>query len=92
MIDWMMVIKVGLAVAGGLIVIKWKKNGLILVIAIGLITWLLMRARYTVVEGETLVGILVDNFRFVGINLKQGWVNADLSNVIAQSMLKLKLW
>ena len=48
------------------------------------------RLRYSVIDGHKMIGILVDNLRFVGIISDEGIVNRDLSNLIAKSMIKIK--
>lgn len=47
--------------------------------------------RYSVVEGERMVGFLIDNFRFVGVTDKFRFINEDLSNLVAQTMLKIEI-
>ena len=47
--------------------------------------------RYTMVDGVRMVGLLIDNFRFVGVTDRIRFVNGDLSNLVAQSMLKLEI-
>ena len=43
------------------------------------------------INGEKMIGFLVDNLRFVGINLKHGWVSSDQNNLVAKSMLKIRV-
>jgi hypothetical protein len=47
--------------------------------------------RYSVVNGERLLGVLVDSFRFVGISNKLKLVNQDFPGVVARSMLKIEV-
>jgi len=47
--------------------------------------------RYSTVEGERMAGILIDNFRFVGITDKIRFINQDFSNLVASSMLKIEI-
>ena len=47
--------------------------------------------RYSVVEEERMLGILVDNFRFIGVTDKIRFLNEDLSNLVAQTMLKIEI-
>ena len=47
--------------------------------------------RYSMVDGEKMAGILVDNFRFIGVTDKFRLINQDLTNLIASSMLKLEI-
>jgi hypothetical protein len=47
--------------------------------------------RYSVVEGERMAGFLIDNFRFVGVTDKFRFINEDLSNLVAQTMLKIEI-
>lgn len=47
--------------------------------------------RYSMVNGEKLIGFLIDNFRFVGVTDKIRFINGDLSNLVAQSMLKMEI-
>ena len=91
MFDVKIFIKIILIIMGMALILKYKKMGILTIIIILISCWMLVHVRYSVVNGEKMVGFLVDNFRFVGINLKQGFVNMDLNNVVAQSMLKLKL-
>lgn len=65
--------------------LKTKLSGLVV---IGI--WLIEHLRYTVLNNEKMLGLLIDNFRFIGINLKTGFINADLTNLVARSMLKIK--
>lgn len=78
--------------AGLLVIIKYKKKGIILVILVLIMYWMITHVRYSVVDGQRLIGFLIDEFRFVGINMQTGIVNTDLSNLVAKSMLKIKLW
>ena len=47
--------------------------------------------RYSVVEGERMLGIIMDNFRFIGVTDKIRFLNEDLSNLVAQTMLKIEI-
>lgn len=67
-----------------------RTNWLIVIIGT-LILNLIGKLRYTVVDGERMFGVLVDNFRFVGVTDKIQFVNEDLSNLVAQSMLKIEI-
>ena len=57
--------------------------------------WPILRAlRYSVIEGKKMVGILVDSFRFVGVEIGEGsikLVNKDLIGWQADSMLRLRI-
>ena len=77
------VLLVGLAILAGLL-LDIKAGGVVMV---GL--WVAEHLRYTVVNGEKMIGILLDSFRLVGINFKTGLINTDLSNLVAKTMLKL---
>lgn len=92
LVDGDLLVRILLLIIGLIIIVKWKKKGIVLILSICLIVFGVTQARYTVINGEKMVGILVDNFRFVGINLKHGIINKDLDNLTAQSMLRLKLW
>ncbi len=75
---------------GFLIVKKLKKKWWIAVV--GLIIWFgLIHLRYTKIEEVSMIGVLIDNFRFIGINSSFKIINQDLENLIAKSMLKLKI-
>ena len=88
--DWWW--QIGLIVTGMLVAIKLPKLKWVGVAGVlGIAVWAVIHARYTVVNGEKMIGFLVDNLRFVGINLKHGWVNTDLSNLVAKSMLKIRV-
>ena len=52
---------------------------------------ILGQLRYSVVEGERMMGFLVDRLRFVGMTDKLRLVNEDLSNLVAQTMLKIEI-
>jgi len=90
-IDIEFIIKILLIIVGFLISFKFKKIKWWLVILIVIIVYLTIHIRYSVVNGEKIVGLLIDNFRFVGVNLKTGFMNIDLSNVVAKSMLRIKI-
>lgn len=80
------------AMAGVLLVILWPKNKLFLILAsFWILLWLISRARYSVIGGEKMFGILIDNFRFLGVTGKWRIVNNDLPNLVAKSMLKLDI-
>ncbi len=81
----MVAITIGLGVG-----IKFLKKRWWIALGVWGIWWLGEHFRYSVVEGEKVVGWLVDNLRFVGIGTK-GPINRDFSILIAQSMLKLKI-
>jgi len=91
LIDVETVLKLLLIMVGILIAIKFKKINLLLIMGLGIMIWIVLRARYSVIDGQKIAGLLIDNFRFVGINLSSGLMNMDLSNVVAKSMIKLKL-
>lgn len=91
LIDYEVVVKVLLVMGGGLIAWKFKKIKWWMIIIIVIVIWSTINVRYTVISGERIIGFLTDNLRFVGVNFKKGIVNSDLSNVVAKSMLKLKL-
>lgn len=86
-----LLIKISLIIFGFMVGIKYKKIKLLMILMAGIMVWMLIHVRYSVINGEKMIGFLVDNLRFVGINLKQGGVNVDLSNLVAKSMLKLKV-
>ena len=87
-IDWWW--KIGLMVTGMLVAIKLPKVKWMWVAGVlGMVVWGVIHVRYSVVNGEKMIGFLVDNLRFVGLNLKHGWINTDLSNLVAKSMLKV---
>lgn len=93
-IDWGLVIKMGLVILGTVIsyqlrVTSRKKVLILLLLVAGM--WMVQQTRYSVVNGEKLIGVLVDNLWFVGINLSKGWVSQDMSNLVAQSMLRIKI-
>lgn len=90
-IDIEFIIKIVLIIVGFLISFKFKKIKWWLVILIVIIVYLTIHIRYSVVNGEKIVGLLIDNFRFVGVNFKTGFMNIDLTNNIAKSMLRLKI-
>jgi hypothetical protein len=52
---------------------------------------ILGQLRYSVVEGERMMGFLVDRLRFVGMTDKLRLVNEDLSNLVSQTMLKIEI-
>jgi hypothetical protein len=90
--DNKLLINILIMAAGLLVIIKYKKKGIILVILVLIMYWMITHVRYSVVDGQRLIGFLIDEFRFVGINMQTGIVNTDLSNLVAKSMLKIKLW
>lgn len=53
-----------------------------------IITWTIGHVRYSVIDGQSVIGVLSDKLRFVGINLSGRWMNLDMTNVVAKSMLK----
>ncbi|MFZ2152767.1 MAG: hypothetical protein WAV41_01785 [Microgenomates group bacterium] len=85
-----LLIKILLIIGGCILIIKLKLKWWIIV-AVGISIWMLIHMRYSVINGEKMIGFLVDNLRFVGINLSSGIINTDLSNNIAKSMLKIHL-
>lgn len=85
-----MIVKIILLIGGFVTAIKFKKIKWWMVLIFVVLVWATIHARYSIVDGQKMVGFLLDNFRFVGINLKTGFINTDLSNVVAKSMLKLK--
>lgn len=89
-VDENVIVKIILVVMGIGIAIKFKKIKWWMILMAGIIVWMMIHVRYSVVDGEKIMGFLVDNFRFVGINLRNGFVNTDLSNNVAKSMLRLK--
>lgn len=91
MIDNELLVKILVVSAGLLVITKYKKKGIIVVILVLIMYWMIIHVRYSVVDGQRLIGFLIDEFRFVGINLQTGIVNTDLSNLVAKSMLKIKL-
>ncbi len=52
---------------------------------------ILGQLRYSVVNGERMIGILIDRLRFVGMTDKLRFINEDLSNLVAQTMLKIEI-
>jgi hypothetical protein len=89
--DNKLLINILIMAVGLLVIIKYKKKGIILVILVLTMCWMITHVRYSVVDGQRLIGFLIDEFRFVGINMQTGIVNTDLSNLVAKSMLKIKL-
>ncbi len=79
-------------IVGILVVKKWPERKWLLIVGISwILIFLLEKLRYSVVDGEKMFGFLIDNFRFFGITNKGRIINGDLSNLVAKSMLKLKI-
>lgn len=89
-IDVEIVIKIFLLIIGFVVALKCKKITWWMILGAILLVWMIIHVRYSVVNGEKMMGFLIDNFRFVGVNLKTGFLNTDLSNNVAKSMLKIK--
>lgn len=75
---------------GMVVGIKFLKDKWWIVLGIWITWWVAEHSRYSVVEGEKMVGILVDNLRLVGIGTK-GFINKDFPMIVAKSMIKLKI-
>lgn len=82
-----------MAIIIGIIISKlWPKRKWIFILSlVWLGLWLAARLRYSVISGEKMFGFLIDNFRFLGMTSKGRIINADLSNLVAKSMLRLNI-
>lgn len=89
--DTELIAKIVLLIGGLVVMMKFRKIKWWMVLVVVIMVWMLVHVRYSVVNGEKMVGFLVDSFRFVGVNLSSGIVNSDLSNNVAKSMLKIHL-
>jgi len=68
-----------------------KTSWLLIVVGVILLA-LIKQLRYSVVNGEKMGGLLIDNFRFIGVTDSLRFVNEDLPNLVAKSMLKLEIY
>lgn len=79
-------------IMGILLVVLWpKKKWVWILVLLWILLWLIGHTRYSVVGGEKMFGILIDNFRFWGVTDKWRIINNDLPNLVAKSMLKLDI-
>ncbi len=85
-VPYMIVLLIALIGLGGYLRTNW------LVVGSGvLILKIISLLRYTMIDGIRMVGLMIDNFRFVGVTDKLRFINEDLSNLVAQSMLKIEI-
>lgn len=90
-INYKSIIEISVIVLGFLLINRFKKIKWWMILILITMMWLTTHVRYSVVDGQRMFGLLIDNFRFVGVGTRDGFINTDLSNVVAKSMLRIKL-